>query len=253
MEKEIIKSSSNNRIKKLRALISDKALRKEENLFIAEGKILVFEIPDDINVVEYYICEGIESDISKLKKNAQIYWIKRELFESVSDTKSPSGVIAVIEKKKAVFDGTDAIVLDGISDPGNIGTIIRTAVCCGIYNIFAVNCVDIYSPKAVRASMGGVFHISVFEKEKREDILKDLKNHNLYALDMAGKNIFEYEFKNGKKYSAFAVGNEAHGLSEKIKSAATETLSLPMSGKIQSLNAAVSLSIAAYVYKFSKR
>ncbi len=253
METEIIKSSSNNRIKKLRALISDKAFRKSENLFIAEGKILISEIPDDINVTEYYISEGTETDISKLRKNARIFLIKRELFKSVSDTKSPSGIIAVIEKKKAVFNGKDAIVLDGISDPGNIGTIIRTAVCCGIYNIFAVNCAEVYSPKAVRASMGGVFHISVFEKENREDILEDLSDHNLYALDMAGKNIFEYEFKNNEKNSAFAVGNEAHGLSEKIKSAATEVLSLPMSGKIQSLNAAVSLSVAAYVYKFSKR
>lgn len=253
MEREIIKSSSNARVKKLRALVFDKSLRKDGNLFVAEGKILVYDIPERVKVKEYYISEKADIDEGRLQNGAEKFYLKKEVFESVSDTKTPSGIIAVIEKGFGKFDYDDAIILDGISDPGNIGTIIRTAVCCGIYNIFAVNCAEIYSPKTVRASMGGIFHASVFECGGREEILKLLKNHNIYALDMNGKNLFEYSFGDKKKHCAFAVGNEAHGLSNEIKSAATEILSLPMTEKIESLNAAVSLSIAAYMYKFSKR
>ncbi len=151
---------------------------------------------------------------------------------------TPSGILATVKINKVddKIEGNVA-VLDRISDPGNMGTIIRTCAACGVENVIAIDCVDQYSPKVIRASMGGIF------------ALKILENHRVYALDMKGENLYTME-----KFDlpfAIAVGNESKGLSKNFKEI-SKIISLPMSGKIESLNAGVSMSVALYEIIYGK-
>ena len=139
-------------------------------------------------------------------------------------------------------------LLDGVSDPGNMGTIIRTCVACSVENILAINCVDAFSPKVVRASMGGIFRVDIIEKSRQEAV-ELLKNHQKLCLDMNGQSI--YDLDEISHPFAIIVGNESQGVSEIFKQN-SKIISLPMSGKIESLNAAVSMSIALYELSFCK-
>lgn len=133
-------------------------------------------------------------------------------------------------------------MLDNVSDPGNLGTILRTAASCGIENIvlYGKTC-DPYSPKTVRASMGGIVGMRFTAK------LPD----TLYVLDMNGESIFD--FSPSVNDYGLVVGNEAHGVSDELRERASKILSLPMSGKVESLNAGISMSVALYTLVYGKR
>ncbi|MDE5654052.1 MAG: RNA methyltransferase, partial [Clostridia bacterium] len=179
----------------------------------------------------------------------KIYLVDDKVMSVMSDTVTPSGVLATIKIDKV--DGNivgNVAVLDGVSDPGNMGTIIRTCTACGVENIVAIDCVDYLSPKVIRASMGGIFRVKVIEKSISET-LDLLKNHHIYALDMNGENLYSID-KINTPY-ALVVGNESKGLSKKIKEN-SKIISLPMSGRIESLNAGVSMSTALYEIIFGK-
>ena len=239
-ESEIIKSTTNQHVKYLRKILSDKNFRKQEGVFAAEGKSLGFDISSNCDI-----------DERKLKSGVRKVYFDKRIFDSVSDSVNPSGITALVKMKKEKFDNGDVIVLDGISDPGNLGTIIRTAAALGIANILACHTTDAYSPKSVRSSMGGIFHTNIIEADI-DEAKKILNDYEVFSLDMNGENIFQCSFRENKK-TALIVGNEAHGVSEEFLKISDKILSLPMSGKIESLNAAVSVSVAAYVYKFFKR
>ena len=167
----------------------------------------------------------------------------------LSETVTPCGILAVVRKNTADknIDG-NVVILDGISDPGNFGTIIRTCAALGIKNILAIESVDYTSGKVVRSSMGGVFRTDIIECS-REEALEIVKDYNLYALDMDGENIFG-EFKPQRPY-ALTVGSESKGLSRIFRDKAS-IVALPMSGDMESLNAAVSLSVALYAFEYRK-
>ena len=167
---------------------------------------------------------------------------------AISDTKTPSGILCVVKPSKMDFNkGNNVVVLDGVSDPGNMGTIIRTCVACGVKDIFAINCVDYTSPKVVRSTMGGIFNVNVIPATY-EELLDKLQGYNLLTLDMNGEDIFH--LTKVKSPFGLIVGSEAHGVSKILKENCTTILSLPMVGPIESLNAAVSLSVALYTLIF---
>lgn len=138
------------------------------------------------------------------------------------------------------------LILEKLQDPGNLGTIIRTAEAAGVTGIIlSKDCADIYNPKTVRSTMGAVFRMKIYVSE---DILKDIerikdKGVKVYAMHLSGSEFYEKDFTKG---TAFLIGNEGNGLSPEVSAAADEMMRIPMMGKVESLNAAISASVVSY-------
>lgn len=243
----IITSAQNNGIKRLRGFYRDKKLRQSNGVFIAEGVNLVKDIPENFEIKELYIKESKKDVLTFLCRKFSIepYIVKDSIFDSVSDTVTPSGVIAVVGKRNVqnFVNGEIVLVLDGISDSGNLGTIIRTAAARGIKSVICADCTDAYSPKAVRAAMGGTFRTEIIETTI-ENAVKLLSDYKIVGLDMSGISIYGYK-KDGK--IALVVGSEAHGISDTIRNVTDCFVSVPMANGVESLNAAVCAGIAMYL------
>lgn len=243
----LITSSQNEGLKNLRKLIRDKKTRREQSLFVCEGVTLVKDIPGSFSVDRVFVKESKQDELSFItdKYRENTVYVKDELFDSVCDTVTPSGILAVVRipKKALNVSGDTVLLLDGISDAGNLGTIIRSAAARGIRSVLLVDCADAYSPKAVRSAMSGTFYVDVTECT-HEEAFGLLQGYDIVALDMGGDSVFDYSRK-GK--IAIAVGNEAHGISEEVKLHAKTILAIPMTNTVESLNAAVSISIAMFI------
>lgn len=245
-----ITSTTNQLVKQIKSL-KDKESRSLLDLFIVEGENIVKDIPSFVDVKYVFVEESKLSDykyiLSKYDDD-KIYVVNDAIMSAISDTKTPSGILCVVKPSKMDFNkGNNVVVLDGVSDPGNMGTIIRTCVACGVKDIFAINCVDYTSPKVVRSTMGGIFNVNVIPATY-EELLDKLQGYNLLTLDMNGEDIFH--LTKVKSPFGLIVGSEAHGVSKILKENCTTILSLPMVGPIESLNAAVSLSVALYTLIF---
>lgn len=245
----VIESISNSKIQLLRSIYG-KDGRKDTGLFVVEGVNMVRDIPSDVQVVYYFVSDKKTEllDSFRLFPTAEKIVVKEELFQRVSDTKTPQGLIAVCKiPTKVDYRQLDRImILDGVRDPGNIGTIIRTAGAVGIQGVLLFDSADPYSPKVIRSTMGGIFRVQVEECEYSSfDWSGDV-----YALDMHGTDIFAE--KPADKY-AIVVGSEAHGLSEYFRKKANKTLSIPMQNNTESLNAGVSASLSMYILEHNRR
>lgn len=239
----IIESSQNSNFKLWKSL-RKKKYRKENNLFIVEGKKLFKEaIFSDILINSVILNEDIDVSFVKEVFQGNIYIVKNQLFKELSEMEHSEGILCVCEKKKYNLRiGKHVIIFDGIKDPGNAGTIIRSAEAFGFRDcIFINDCVDPYNSKVVRGSMGSIFRLNLIE----EDITGKLENENytFLALDMGGSPLSE--LKQIEK-AAVIIGSEAHGVSRNMRNIAQETISIPMEGKIESLNAGIAASIIMY-------
>lgn len=240
----IITSLDNTKIKLAHSL-KDKKAREELGLFCAEGVNILKDLCSKFTAKYVFVTQsdGEVFDIAK-GLGGEIFVVNDRLFAKISDTQSPQGILAIFEKNAIKSAKNDSIfaILEGISDAGNLGTIIRTCVALGITEVFCIDCVDPYSGKAVRASMGAIFKVNSHTTSLNECITA-CGNMPILALDMNGENIFSQPKL--EKF-ALAVGNEAHGISEQLKQVSSKILSLPMTGEIESLNAAVAMSVALY-------
>lgn len=230
----------------LRSLAGKKG-REANGLFVAEGANLVKDMPDKTSAL--YVRSGDiqrhNSIISIWKGEVNI--VADNVFEGIADTVNSNGILAAVPiPQPKPLSGGIVLVLDGISDAGNAGTIIRTAAALGVQDIIGVESADFFNPKTVRASMGGVF-VSNLIDAGRDEACRMLDGYTVAVLDMAGKNVYDYK---PPPKLALVVGNEAHGVSEFFRSLACEVLAVPMYGdRIESLNAAVSAAIALSAIK----
>lgn len=246
-----ITSLQNPKIQHIRKL-KDKSYRKECGQYFVEGENLIKDMPIEVPVKEIYVLKARVEEygyIISRYDDGCVYCVDDKVMKAMSETVTPSGILALVDiiESKPDLSG-NVVVTDGVSDPGNMGTIIRTCVACGVRQIIAIDSVDCCSGKVLRASMGGVFKINIC-KASRKEALEMLKGHTLYVLDMNGQNI--YGLKKSDKPFALAVGSESKGLSDELRKAGT-VVSLPMVGQMESLNAAVSLSVALYELVFDK-
>lgn len=242
----IYSSKQNQLIKKIYSL-KDKKGRKEEGQYVVEGLKMVNEAIK-YNQKIALIVKAESFNLELLPSSSPEIIVTDSVFSYLSDEKTPQGVLAVIEleNKPLKAPTKNALLLDGIQDPGNIGTIIRTAAAAGYQDIYLISCVDPYSPKAVRASMSGIYFVNIYKGDYNE-VFDAIKNLDLIVADMNGENVFDYQVKNDY---CIAVGNEANGVSQIVKDKANVVLSIPMSENVESLNAAVAISLMMYKLKY---
>lgn len=225
-----------------------KKYRTEHAQFIVEGKKSVGELLKSNFEIEhiYYTVENKElpyllAHVTKTEINAID-------FGKISQQKNPEGVLAIVNiPKPTLFEWNNAsyIALDSIRDPGNLGTIIRLADWFGTTLICSTDCVELYNPKVVQASMGSLFHINIHYV----DLTKELKNTSLpkYAATLDGQSIYVNKYE---KHAVLIIGNEANGISEQVLQLATDKITLPNKGNAESLNAAMACGIlSAMLFK----
>ena len=245
----IISSHKNERIKFVKSLIADKKVRNESGLFVAEGINFVCDMHSKCELHSvYYTSAAAEKDkVGRFlaSVNCERFEVTDSVMCAMSDTVSPSGLLAVVKTpEKSETSAKKIVVLDGVSDPGNVGTIIRTAAAFGFGAVIGGEEIDFYSPKIVRSTMTGILSVDLVNKEL--SVALDELNKSGYAtiaLDMNGTNITD--IKKPDKV-ALIVGSEAHGISEGTKQRASVIASIPMSGAVESLNAAVAACVAMY-------
>lgn len=252
-------SNQNPLIKELK-LLKERKYREEKKLYFIEGLRFVEEaIKESAEIVKIYISEKFEETKGGkeilFKINDMQYdtiFLTDKLFREVSDTENPQGILATIKVK--TFELTDLsldlgffLILDSIQDPGNMGTIIRTADAANANGIIVLKgCVDVYNPKVLRATMGSIFHQPIYFYENAADLIARLKEKGIkvFASHLKGSsNYFEHDFREN---IAFVIGNEANGINEEIALLADELVRIPMPGRAESLNASVAASLLMY-------
>ncbi|VAX22569.1 FIG011178: rRNA methylase [hydrothermal vent metagenome] len=230
--------------------LKQKKYRQKERKFIVEGKRLVNEA-----LKSKYECEIVIMNRSFADKNNQpglSKHLRSEIvsdkdYQKLTDTKSPQGITAVMLMLPAGLEisGDEELIvaLENISDPGNVGTIIRTCDWFGVRSvIISPGSVDLYNPKVIRSTMGSLFHINIFESDDFYDDLLKLKKKgmNILCSDMDGKDIFTYRTKGS---SVLIMSNEAHGPTEDALNIADEIITIPKQGNAESLNVASAASV----------
>jgi len=245
----MIESKSNSKIKLLASLATKKG-RRENGMFLIEGLHMVTEaIKFGVPLVEIFVSETSAAELLPKFKGAMcdITTVKNSIFELVCKTENSQGVIASVKlpEAKPFYAGDKFLILDRIQDPGNMGTIIRTAAATGYFDIVLIDTVDPFNPKAVRSSSSGVFFVN-FHKMSEAQVLELAASHDIISATAEGENVFE--MKQIPQRFGLVIGNEAGGVSDKIKNA-SKLVALPMEDKVESLNAAVSASVLMYVLK----
>lgn len=225
-----------------------KKFRDELGEFIAEGPKVVLELLDSREFVCIYIA-GLESWIAANEKllqkypGPQIFEVKDFELDKISMLTTANNVLAVFKKKTAAAvtpQNKITLLLDGIQDPGNFGTIIRTADWFGIENIVcSANCADMYSPKVVQSTMGSLARVNVLYTNI-EEWLQQNDNIKKYAAALNGKPVSKHE---KLQEAIIIIGNEGKGISDAVMQQADEKITIPKVGEAESLNAAVATGI----------
>jgi TrmH family RNA methyltransferase len=255
-----ITSGQNPIIKEVKALKNSKG-RQEKGLFFVEGTRIFEEAVDSGADVKYvvvsdnFINSPVFSKVSeKFGKHLKIYGLSDKMFNELSDTETPQGILAVITGvRRTVEEITDGrglyVLLDEIRDPGNTGTIIRTADAAGFAGVIvSKGCVDVYNPKVLRSTMGSVFHIPIYQcgQEGMDTVLRRLKMLGIRVLAShldGSASIFDADLKEG---TLLVIGSEAAGISEASRREADQLVRIPMPGRAESLNASVAAGIMIY-------
>lgn len=209
---------------------------------------------DNIKIINDAIGAGIKPKLIlvdkeelNIWKNVPTFLVERKTIEQLSDCKTPQGVLCIAEYLQHVdieVPKTNFLVIDTLQDPGNVGTLIRTAVACGFKYIYLLDSVKITNSKLIRSSVGTIFEANIFSLSK-EQFVNFAKENNLtiYKADMNGTNVFKTSLE---KISGVALGNEGQGVSDLVSSVCSKTLSIPMEKGVESLNVAVSGAIIMY-------
>lgn len=247
----VITSVDNQKIKTIRAL-KEKKYRDELGKYHIEGYRVVKDSLDYLSEPELIFSESSFNKYADEFPRRSYIVVADGVFAKLCDTENNQGVICVANIKKATpdYNAEYALFLDRIRDPGNMGTIIRTALATGFIDVYCYDCVDCYNPKVVRSAMSAISRVNIFKSD--ESTLTQLKEngYTIISADMGGANAFKYEKK--LKKACLCIGNEANGLSDNVITASDEVLCLPMlSG--ESLNAGVSASVLMYLLAFGNK
>ena len=253
-----ITSTANGRVKHLVSLQKKKKEREEENVFLAEGIRMFREVPGE-RLKEVWMSESFYRKARALAErvlegsSAGRVLLSDHVYEHVSDTKTPQGVLCVVERKEHDLAGMLGggapflLVLDNLQDPGNVGTMLRTAEGAGVTGvILSRDCADIYNPKTIRSTMGSIYRMPfcyVKDLPAAVDQMRGAGVHT-YAAHLDGKR--DYDQEDYRKPCAFLIGNEGSGLREETLKRAETYIRIPMKGQVESLNAAAAASVLMF-------
>lgn len=250
----VITSKDNEIVKQIRKL-REKKYRDEQNEFIIEGTKMIEEaVREKAKIKMIIVCE--EANNSPIQKNIlykvakeKIIYVNDKVFKYLTDVTTPQGILAVIEKNlqdEINYSKNLYLILDNIQDPGNMGTILRTADSIGLTQIIvSKGNADCYNPKVVRSTMGAIFRVNVIEVDDLKKTIKEMKKHKIQILatDLSTETtIYDVDYNR----SAIIIGNEGNGVSEDVLGIADRKIKIPMPGKAESLNAAVATGIILY-------
>lgn len=247
----MITSTSNPQVKRLLLLQKKSKARNEEGVFVVEGLRMFAEVPQE-RVEKVYVSETLYN-----KKKHDLNWaefpveiLSDSVFKHVSDTQTPQGVLCIVKQKKydlatlIDIENPHFMLLDNLQDPGNLGTIVRTAEGAGVDAVFmSKDCVDIYNPKTIRSTMGSIYRMPTIYIEDTVNLLEIFKEKGIksYAAHLDGKNSYDKEdYRTG---TAILIGNEGNGLREELSKKADIWVRIPMEGQVESLNAAIAASV----------
>lgn len=258
---DIITSKDNKLVKFTKSLYQKKS-RDLEGCYIVEGIKMVQEALIQRDIIRFIvICPTILNqvnggrdilDISSQSKH-QVITVNENIFKFISDTQTPQGILAVIIKRSTKLKDFELkkngryILLDAVQDPGNVGTIIRTADAIGFDGIFlSKGCADVYNSKTLRSTMGSVYRVDLFQDIDLEILISCMKLHGIkiFASSLEADNVhFKADFCGG---IGLIIGNEANGISKKVLEMADVKIKIPMRGGAESLNASVAAGILMY-------
>ncbi|SDE61012.1 TrmH family RNA methyltransferase [Sporomusa acidovorans] len=259
---ECISSMTNKLIKETTSL-KQRKYREKLELFLAEGVRLVEEcvhadwpVATCIYTEEIAERERAKNIIDRLAvTNCRMVKVPAEIYKKISDTEQPQGIMAILKKRqfsvKQMLAGKDKlpllVILDGIQDPGNVGTIIRTADAAGCSGVITLKgSADIYAGKTVRATMGSLFHLPVAEGMIYSDLITNLKQAGVSLLATCLQHSAVYYQADFKRPVALILGNEGQGISPELLSAADSRINIPLIGHAESLNVAVAAGVVLY-------
>jgi rRNA methylases len=251
-------SSRENKFIKLVKSLEKRNSRWKNNLFIIEGEKILSEAIENNQRIKLImisdkanLSDTMMQSLSRIMNKTDVFILDHSLFEAISKLENSQGILAVVHFQLASIEDIQVnnilLYSDGIQDPGNLGTIIRTIDAFGLDGlILGENTVDPYNPKVVRATMGSIFRVPIFLNNLGRNGLLDLKNKGfrlLVTLPKTGIPVNEFEFKSG---DIIVIGNEGRGASDSIKELASNYLMINMKGNAESLNASIAASIIMY-------
>ena len=256
----MITSTSSSQVKHVISLLSKARERKKNKEYVVEGVRMVSEVPADL-LVKIYMSERFHSNnpeyVHELVKKQgissdNIEIVADNVFDRMSQTQTPQGIMAVVRMKDSsisdmLTDNPLLILVENLQDPGNLGTILRTAEGAGVTGILMDReCVDIYNPKTIRSTMGSVYRMPFVYVEDLGKGIQDLKDKGIttYAAHLEGKH--SYDEENLTNPCAFLIGNEGNGLRREIADMADCYIKIPMLGQVESLNAAIASSVLMF-------
>lgn len=255
----MITAKSNSQLKYLATLLKKRSVREEDHVFVCEGRKMFFEIltqRPEMLVKSYWSERGLAGlEAAERELLAACDWeiVSDDAFDAVAETVTPQGVLAVVRMPQYTLapmltaENARLLVLERLQDPGNLGTILRTAEAAGMSGvILSADSVDAFNPKVVRSTMGAIFRVPFLYADDWEETLDALKGAGvtLYAAHLQGSVPYTEPSYEGR--CAILIGNEANGLTEETTERADVRIRIPMEGAAESLNAAVAAAILMY-------
>lgn len=252
---EVITSKDSKTLKHAMSLLKKK-FRKQHGEYLVEGYRSVLDMIPTGTVRYIFIRDDIEmtADLKEAMSTYDIahYQIKKELLKPLEDTVTSQGIVAVVCKKEyrlSDFTATDGlyVLLDGVQDPGNMGTIIRTAVAAGAEGLLLMKgTVDPYNNKTIRSTMSAITKLPIYEDVNLEDVEHLVSTQSLVPYATSLENSKDYNQVTYAKRSLLMMGNEANGLSDELVQLAQERIHIPQYGPIESLNVAIASALCMY-------
>lgn len=250
----MITSASNGQVKNIIQLNRRGKARREQGVFVAEGRKMFSEAPPKW-VEKVYVSEALTGAAELMAQVRRLPYevVAEPVFRQMSDTQTPQGILTVLKtpeyRLEEILDRENPLlmVLEDLQDPGNAGTIFRTGEGAGISGVLLTrNCVDITNPKVIRSTMGSVYRMPFVYVEDVASLSEAFRSRSIrtYAAHLQGKNTYDKEdYTQG---SAFFIGNEGKGLTEEAAQTADTWIRIPMGGQVESLNAAMAAGILMY-------
>lgn len=260
----MIESRSNTQVKRIQRLKKSARFRRQEKVFLAEGFKMTGEALRNGCVQTIYVSEKAgqeyEERLSQDAAGVPVEFVKASVFRELSDTSTPQGVMAVVEMpsydRETIVERKDAalVCLEDIRDPGNLGTIFRTAEGAGMTAVvLSDGCVDLFNPKVVRSTMGALFRQPYYIVEHMADEVRRLRDggFTVYAGALDARE--EYTSCSYEGRVGILIGNEANGICGETKALVSREIRIPMEGEVESLNAAVCAALFMYEIPRSRR